>query len=359
MSRPITPGKQTSFASATDALAASTAGLNVRAKVAEKPVTEEELMTFLFPPDQQYPASASRLFLFGRYGPLVHGQIVGGSFKRHRGLTKQELGDLITQDEREELLALFLDPSVQKSLTPAEQAQVLGETIAIPHVQHALFNYSTHEVRAFLRHLRLVNGLPEGADIPFGVLATAIHHEHDYRVEQLRAHGDPLPKTKRGTPLQRGLLSKKIGMAPPHGRPVAARVLRVANVPLQTDEANLKALCERYGVCEGLVIPSDGGGKVASPPTPRPPHLRPHPTTTVTTTRSDDSTAPLRLTSAAPALPRQVGSVYKVTMKSAADADAVIKALDGLRLYGHKLSVKHELLAGQAGRPAHPLPRAP
>ena len=143
MSRPITPGKQTSFASATDALAASTAGVNVRAKVAEKPVTEEELMTFLFPPDQQYPASASRLFLFGRYGPLVHGQIVGGSFKRHRGLTKQELGDLITQDEREELLALFLDPSVQKSLTPAEQAQVLGETIAIPHVQHALFNYST------------------------------------------------------------------------------------------------------------------------------------------------------------------------------------------------------------------------
>lgn len=305
MSRPITPGKQTSFASATDALAASTAGLNVRAKVAEKPVTEEELMTFLFPPDQQYPASASRLFLFGRYGPLVHGQIVGGSFKRHRGLTKQELGDLITQDEREELLALFLDPSVQKSLTPAEQAQVLGETIAIPHVQHALFNYSTHEVRAFLRHLRLVNGLPEGADIPFGVLATAIHHEHDYRVEQLRAHGDPLPKTKRGTPLQRGLLSKKIGMAPPHGRPVAARVLRVANVPLQTDEANLKALCERYGVCEGLVIPSDGGGKV--------------------------------------------GSVYKVMMRSDDEAEKAITALHGLKLYGQKLDVRRELLAGQVG----------
>ena len=61
-----------------------------RSKVADKPVTEDELMSFLFPPAQQHPSSASRLFLFGRYGPLVHGEIVGGSYKRHRALTKQD-----------------------------------------------------------------------------------------------------------------------------------------------------------------------------------------------------------------------------------------------------------------------------
>ena len=231
-----------------------------RSKVADKPVTEQELMNFLFPPDQQHPSSASRFFLLARYGPLVHGELVGGSYKRHRALTKQELNDLIEQDEREELLALFLDPSVSRSLSPAEQSAVLAETRSIPHVEHALFNYTTDEVRAFLRYLRNVNSLPEGGDVPFGILALAIEREHDYRIAQLQeAQASLVAKKKRGTPLQRGLLFKRIGMAPHHGRALAARVLRVANVPLHIEAANLQELIERYGVCEGLVIPSDGG----------------------------------------------------------------------------------------------------
>ena len=71
-------------------------------KVGLTPVTEAELFSFLFPRGCS-ARRASRLFLFARYGPLVHGQIVGGSYKRHRALTKQELNDLIEQDEREEL----------------------------------------------------------------------------------------------------------------------------------------------------------------------------------------------------------------------------------------------------------------
>jgi hypothetical protein len=75
-------------------------------KVTNTPVSEEEIMTFLFPPDQNHPSSASRLFLFARYGPLRNGSIVGGSYKRNRAMTKQELNDLISRDERDELLAL-------------------------------------------------------------------------------------------------------------------------------------------------------------------------------------------------------------------------------------------------------------
>ena len=199
-----------------------------RASIEDKPVSEEEVMNFLFPPDIDYPSSASRLFLLARYGPLVHGEIVGGSYKRHRALTKQELGDLILRDEKDELLALFLDPATAKSLTPAEEASVLGETLKVPHVRDALFNYTTHEVRAFFRYLRNVNGLEEGGDIPFGVLVRAIEREHDYRIEQLQeAQSSLIAKKKRGTPLQRGMLFKRIGMAPPHGAPRAKKMLKL------------------------------------------------------------------------------------------------------------------------------------
>ena len=78
------------------------------------------------------------------------------------------------------------------------------------------------------------------------------------------AHASLVARKKRGTPLQRGIRFKRIGMMVPHGRPLAARVLKVSNVPLVTDYADLKALIERYGACDGLVIPSDGGGKLAS-----------------------------------------------------------------------------------------------
>ena len=236
-----------------------------RSRSTDKLVTEDELMTFLFPPGQNHPSSASRLFLFARYGPLVHGEIVGGSYKRHRALTKQEQDDLIEQNEGEELLALFLDPTVSRSLTPTEQSAVLAETRTIPHVQHALFNYTTHEVRAFLRHLRSLNALPEGADVPFGALALAIDAEHDYRIQQLQqAHASLVSKRTRGSPLQRGVLFKRIGMAPPHGRRLAARVVRVSNVPLRVDAQTVATMLGRYGVCEGVVIPSGGGGKVGS-----------------------------------------------------------------------------------------------
>ena len=72
-------------------------------------------------------------------------------------------------------------------------------------------------------------------------------------------------KKKRGTPLQRGLLVKSIKMGHQAQRPLARRMLKVSNVPLQADKENLKALIDQYAPCEGLVIPSDGGGKIGAP----------------------------------------------------------------------------------------------
>lgn len=270
-------------------------------------------MTFLFPPELNHPSSASRLFLFARYGPLRNGSIVGGSYKRNRPMTKQELNDLIDTDEREELLALFLDPSVQKALTPAEASLVMAETRSIPHVKNALFNYTTHEVRAFLQYVRNGNGVEAGGDIRFGTLQQAIEEEHDYRIEQLQeAQASLVLKKKRGTPLQRGLLAKGIHMGHKAQRPLARRMLKLSNVDaLRFSQEHLKALIEQYGACEGLVIPSDGGGKL--------------------------------------------GSVYKAMMATEEDAERAIAALHGLRLYGKRLDVRRELLAGQVLL----LPRAP
>ena len=76
----------------------------------------------------------------------------------------------------------------------------------------------------------------------------------------------------------------------------------MSNVPLQADKDNLKALIERYAMCEGLVIPSDGGGKV--------------------------------------------GSVYKVMMRSDDEAEKAITALHGLKLYGQKLKVRNQVAHG-------------
>ena len=273
-------------------------------KVGLTPVTEAELISFLFPEGLQHPSSASRLFLFARYGPLVHGQIVGGSYKRHRALTKQELNDLIEQDEREELLALFLDPSVKNSLTPEEAAGVIGETRALPHVKDALFNFTKHEVRAFLKALRLREGLDEGAPLPFGVLSEAIEHEHEHRIEVLRHETPALVAPRaRATPLRRGQLFKAIGATPVVDRPRAGRTLKVAGVPLGAGGAAVRQLVELHGACEGVVIPSDGGGKI--------------------------------------------GTVFKVQMASYEDATKAIAALDGLKWRGSKLKVGRELLAGQ------------
>ena len=75
---------------------------------------------------------------------------------------------------------------MQKSLSPAEAANVVAECRKVPHVKNALFEYTKHEVRAFLRYVRNAHGLEEGADITFGVLSKAIEAEHDYRIEQLQ-----------------------------------------------------------------------------------------------------------------------------------------------------------------------------
>ena len=60
---------------------------------------------------------------------------------------------------------------MQKSLSPAEAANVVAECRKVPHVKNALFEYTKHEVRAFLRYVRNAHGLEEGADITFGVLS--------------------------------------------------------------------------------------------------------------------------------------------------------------------------------------------
>ena len=42
---------------------------------------------------------------------------------------------------------------MQKSLSPAEAANVVAECRKVPHVKNALFEYTKHEVRAFLRYV--------------------------------------------------------------------------------------------------------------------------------------------------------------------------------------------------------------
>ena len=63
---------------------------------------------------------------------------------------------------------------------------MVAECRKVPHVKNALFEYTKHEVRAFLCYVRNAHGLEEGADITFGVLSKAIEAEHDYRIEQLQ-----------------------------------------------------------------------------------------------------------------------------------------------------------------------------
>ena len=48
---------------------------------------------------------------------------------------------------------------------------MVAECRKVPHVKNALFEYTKHEVRAFLRYVRNAHGLEEGADITFGVLS--------------------------------------------------------------------------------------------------------------------------------------------------------------------------------------------
>ena len=91
-------------------------------KVGEQPVAEDELMGFLFPEGCVHWASAARLFLFANYGPLVKGNIVGGSFKNPRPLQPQELNDMIERAEREDILSVFMRG---KSLSPQEEEDVI------------------------------------------------------------------------------------------------------------------------------------------------------------------------------------------------------------------------------------------
>ena len=97
------------------------------------------------------------------------------------------------------------------SSTPAEQAAVITETRSIPHVADALFNYTTHEIGAFLKYLRNAHDLPDGGAIPFGVLAAAIEKEHDYRIGQLQeAHGRAAYEGREAVELQRCRLQAKV-----------------------------------------------------------------------------------------------------------------------------------------------------
>ena len=60
------------------------------------------------------------------------------------------------------------EKTIEEPISARQQSAVLAETRSIPHVKDALFNYTTHEVRAFLRALRNTHGIEDGGDIPFG-----------------------------------------------------------------------------------------------------------------------------------------------------------------------------------------------
>jgi hypothetical protein len=129
------------------ALAASATAAAARRKppTDDRLVSEAELLEFLFPraPVRLYhAASAARLFVFSRYGPLRDGALHGGRHDRRRPLSTSELELLMEEVIREDVLSAYVG---DKQLAPDEQEEVLSKA---RHLRTKLYDYTEPEMQA-------------------------------------------------------------------------------------------------------------------------------------------------------------------------------------------------------------------
>lgn len=131
-------------AAAALAAAAEAAAARRHTPIDERGVEETELLEFLFPTQPKrlfHPASAARLFLFARHGPLVGGHIMGGRVGWRRALTPSELELMLDQVVREDLLAAFVG---DRALSLAEEEEVLREARSL---RSRLYDYTQAEIK--------------------------------------------------------------------------------------------------------------------------------------------------------------------------------------------------------------------
>lgn len=91
----------------------------------------ESLLTFMFPDNLQHPLAASRMVIFGMYGPLdEHHQLRAGRKGSHI-LLEHELDTMCAQVEREDLVQVYLHrPRDLGMLTMAEQDALINQADA-------------------------------------------------------------------------------------------------------------------------------------------------------------------------------------------------------------------------------------
>ena len=88
----------------------------------------EDLLNFVFPHNLQHPLAASRLFIFGLYGPLdKEGQLRSGRGGKHI-VSEYELETMCEQVEREDLIKIYLHKQSNLGiLSTAEQDDLINQ----------------------------------------------------------------------------------------------------------------------------------------------------------------------------------------------------------------------------------------
>lgn len=297
-------------AAAALAAAAEAAAARRRPPVDERQVEEAELLEFLFPTQPRrlyHSASAARLYLFARHGPLVGGQIMGGRFDRRRALSASELELILDQTVCEDLLAVFVG---DRQLQPHEQEEVLSEARGL---RARCYDYTQAEVEVsaragaaparhggrtrpharrptplrrpslapplrpqhFLAQLRIARGLPQGASLPFAALQRAIELERTRRAKALRLSGPALvsaakpPEPSPGGGLATVTALQRLRFAPRSAAPAPAKRARMPGAVLvhglaaTTDLPRFQreALGEAFGPVRSVFWRADAAGR--------------------------------------------------------------------------------------------------
>ena len=171
-------------------------------------------------------------------------------------MTKQELNDLIEQDEREETFDNFHST---RRLKGAHARRAVGGD-SPRRARHQLWTRPPSATKRRTRFWpsssmwRTFWTIEEGGTIPFGTLSQAIEDEHDFTDRASCRTRRRLSSSRRSAALpaaRRGLLVKNIKM----GHQIRSRGKILGNVPLQTDKDDLKPRSNATGRCDGLVIP--------------------------------------------------------------------------------------------------------
>lgn len=163
-------------------LGATTGGEPIDAKFL---FTLEALLAFLFPENLQHPLAASRLIIFGLYGPLDAQNRLRSGRKGEHVLLEYELDAMCQQIEREDLVQIYLHrPRDMGLLTVAEQDALINQADA--HLKKAkgkalLPRVTQVDVILLFEPLRRYGMAPDGC-------ALLSFHEAQRVIAEYRAH---------------------------------------------------------------------------------------------------------------------------------------------------------------------------